>query len=385
MISVPSVVVVGCVAVHLVALKVAEHVLIAAEQVTYAQHEVEARLVLPVVVHHGRHQPLHGQALGHTHRPHLHTLTALDDFHRCVADGPGPQVLQQVSGLDAPKLHVCILVVPHQAGLPRLHKGARGALTEVVKHQLHTLHPLPANRVKHRQPLGPTPPWGGRGPHVHPVLCRQPYRHVVEELLQLVGFGAAEDHHHVGGVLAQLLYRGQHLGVDFSHGLDLVKVALGLPGGFHTGGERGVVAEHNDAACAADVALNHLLAVQRGRGVPHAQVRLDVRVVELRDEGVGPVLSGVGLHVHVVLPVPLPPLLFRHGQRVLDGLRHVRDVPGVDQDCPRTKGLSSTCKLTEHQHPRVVTLTRHVLVTDKVHAVTQAGHKRHIRDGVQGA
>lgn len=105
----------------------------------------------------------------------------------------------------------------------------------------------------------------------------------------------------------------------------------------------------------------------RRRRVPHAQVRLDVRVVELGDERVGPVLRGVRLraararrggsaagghahasgkharagatpgkarswqrargeprtclHVHVVLPVPLAPLLLAHAQRVLNGLR----------------------------------------------------------------
>ena len=40
-----------------------------------------------------------------------------------VGDGPSPQVLQQVSGLQAPKLHICILVVPHHARLPQLYKG----------------------------------------------------------------------------------------------------------------------------------------------------------------------------------------------------------------------------------------------------------------------
>ena len=47
----------------------------------------------------------------------------------------------------------------------------------------------------------------------------------------------------------------------------------------------------------------------RGRDVADAELRLDVRVVELADEGVRPRLAGVDGDVHVVLPVPLPPLL----------------------------------------------------------------------------
>ena len=45
------------------------------------------------------------------------------------------------------------------------------------------------------------------------------------------------------------------------------------------------------------------------RDVADAELRLDVRVVELADEGVRPRLAGVDGDVHVVLPVPLPPLL----------------------------------------------------------------------------
>lgn len=45
------------------------------------------------------------------------------------------------------------------------------------------------------------------------------------------------------------------------------------------------------------------------RDVAGAQLSLDVRVVELADEGVRPRLAGVDGDVHVVLPVPLPPFL----------------------------------------------------------------------------
>lgn len=102
----------------------------------------------------------------------------LDDFNRRIADGPRPQVLKQVTRLDAAKLNICrggrgvrglwglagartfslprlcapvlpkgdvehrvrhltcILVVPHQARLPDLHRGAGRAFAEVVKHKL---------------------------------------------------------------------------------------------------------------------------------------------------------------------------------------------------------------------------------------------------------
>ncbi len=49
------------------------------------------------------------------------------------------------------------------------------------------------------------------------------------------------------------------------------------------------------------------------------------------------------LHMHVVLAVPLAPLQVAHAQRVLDGLGHVTDIPGVDQDGPGAQGLRSSC------------------------------------------
>lgn len=158
----------------------------------------------------------------------------LDDLHRCVADGPRPQVLQQVARLDATKLnvcgrergfrgvrqqhagfkpcvcaqvrymgqlqqtflclgapgydmpaagrvpadsapemsrtkphtsHTCILVVPHQARLPCLHEGARCALTEIVQHQLNSLHPFPIDGVEQRNPLRGAFQQGREGAH----------------------------------------------------------------------------------------------------------------------------------------------------------------------------------------------------------------------------
>ena len=47
----------------------------------------------------------------------------LDNVYWGVGDRSSPEVLQQVSGLQAPKLHVRILVVPHDARLPQLYKG----------------------------------------------------------------------------------------------------------------------------------------------------------------------------------------------------------------------------------------------------------------------
>ena len=46
-----------------------------------------------------------------------------------------------------------------------------------------------------------------------------------------------------------------------------------------------------------------------GRNVLSAQLGLHMGVVELADEGVGPGLAGVDGHVHVILTMPLPPLL----------------------------------------------------------------------------
>ena len=46
-----------------------------------------------------------------------------------------------------------------------------------------------------------------------------------------------------------------------------------------------------------------------GRDVLCAELRFNMRVVELADEGVRPRLAGVDRDVHVVLPMPLPPLL----------------------------------------------------------------------------
>ncbi len=47
----------------------------------------------------------------------------------------------------------------------------------------------------------------------------------------------------------------------------------------------------------------------QGRDVAGSQLGLHVCVVELTDKGVCPCLAGVDGDVHVVLPVPLPPLL----------------------------------------------------------------------------
>jgi hypothetical protein len=49
------------------------------------------------------------------------SLTGLVCKQHCMW---GPSHLQEVSGLQAPKLHVSVFVVPHQAGVPDLHKAA---------------------------------------------------------------------------------------------------------------------------------------------------------------------------------------------------------------------------------------------------------------------
>lgn len=50
-----------------------------------------------------------------------------------------------------------------------------------------------------------------------------------------------------------------------------------------------------------------------------AKLSLDMCVIEFADEGVSPSLAGVDADVHVVLPMPLPPLCISHGQGVADG------------------------------------------------------------------
>ena len=46
-----------------------------------------------------------------------------------------------------------------------------------------------------------------------------------------------------------------------------------------------------------------------GRDMLCAELCFHMRVIELADEGVCPRLAGVDRDVHVVLPMPLPPLL----------------------------------------------------------------------------
>ena len=50
-----------------------------------------------------------------------------------------------------------------------------------------------------------------------------------------------------------------------------------------------------------------------------AKLSLNMCVIELADEGVGPSLAGVDADVHVVLPMSFPPLCISHGQGVADG------------------------------------------------------------------
>ena len=49
------------------------------------------------------------------------------------------------------------------------------------------------------------------------------------------------------------------------------------------------------------------------------QLGLDMSVVELTDEGLGPGLTGVDGDVHVILPMPFPPFCFSHGESIPNG------------------------------------------------------------------
>ncbi len=83
-----------------------------------------------------------------------------------------------------------------------------------------------------------------------------------------------------------------------------------------------------------------------GRDVLGAQLRLDVRVIQLADEGVRPCLAGVDGHMHVVLPVPLPPLL-QGG--VFSGLAFGVHSEGTRhaQSTQRTKQRAETAYMTD--------------------------------------
>lgn len=73
--------------------------------------------------------------------------------------------------------------------------------------------------------------------------------------------GARHDEDRVFGGATQLLDGFPHVPVDVLDGAQLVEVSLGLAGGFHCGGERGIVAEDEEAAFGCGVAF-----VERCRG-----------------------------------------------------------------------------------------------------------------------
>lgn len=54
-----------------------------------------------------QHQTREELYLGNPNRADLHRLAALDNVDRGIADWPCPQMLQQVSSLEPPKLHIC--------------------------------------------------------------------------------------------------------------------------------------------------------------------------------------------------------------------------------------------------------------------------------------
>lgn len=54
-----------------------------------------------------QHQPREELYLGNPNRADLHRLAALHNVDWGIADWPRPQMLQQVSSLEPPKLHIC--------------------------------------------------------------------------------------------------------------------------------------------------------------------------------------------------------------------------------------------------------------------------------------
>jgi len=83
------------------------------------------------------------------------TRTRLAVTERADATAAGRRSSQPACArarLQAPKLHVGVLVVPHHAALAQLHERARRALAEVVEDQPHALHPLPLGHLRARPP-----------------------------------------------------------------------------------------------------------------------------------------------------------------------------------------------------------------------------------------
>ena len=107
------------------------------------------------LLRHRADDPLHAQPLRHAHGPHLDRPRALHDVHARVRDGPSPQVLQQVAGLQAAELGVGVLVVPDDGRRARLDVRPRGALAEVVEDRLDRVHPLLLGRLDQRRPVPP--------------------------------------------------------------------------------------------------------------------------------------------------------------------------------------------------------------------------------------
>lgn len=226
-------------------------------------------------------------------------------------------------------------------------------------------------------------------------------------------------------------------GWDLAPGLGSTStdLPLGLPGCVHRAGERGVEPEDDQLALGRDEGIRSVGEAKAWWDVDAAELMLDVRVVELRYEGLRPRLGRVGRDVVEVLPareggslgsrlgakmglgsdsciavntsvaqshirpsgeshgsdspMPSPPvallaLLVAHVESIVDGCGHVADVPRIDEHGPGPQGLSGTSKLREDEDPGAVALARDVLERDKVHAVAEGGHKSDVRDSVEG-
>mmetsp|Transcript_15521 Transcript_15521/g.33610 ORF Transcript_15521/g.33610 Transcript_15521/m.33610 type:complete len:459 (-) Transcript_15521:1495-2871(-) len=298
-------------------------------------------------------------------------------------------MLEEVPRLDHAKLGVRVLVVPHQRGLPRLHKRPRRALAEVVEHQLDRLEPVHAHAVGGAEPLRQLLLLllllaRGR-PQEDAVLRGEPHGEAVELVLEARPPAAGEDDQrhvrHRRYHPQRLYHRRMHLG----HVLLVVEVALGPPlCGLHGVAQRGV-AENDQPLLRVLEARHHLRHLHHGRRAHCADGRLHMGVVQLRHKRVRPRLAGVDGDVHEVLAVALAALGVAHGERLLDGGGEVAHVPGVDQDGPRAQALRRPRKLRQHQHPRVLRLARHHLVRHQVHAVADGRDERDVGEGVERA
>mmetsp|Transcript_8963 Transcript_8963/g.24141 ORF Transcript_8963/g.24141 Transcript_8963/m.24141 type:complete len:221 (-) Transcript_8963:937-1599(-) len=220
-------------------------------------------------------------------------------------------MLQHVPRLYSAELNVGILVIPNERGAPLLDERPGGPLAEVLKDELHAVLPLAVadGHVKQIFPL-----FGFRLADDGAVFSRQPHvAEVGKGVRHALLLAPAEYNNFHVGILREALEAVECRHIDGGHRLDLVKVLLGQSRGLDRCGQGGIVPKDKEMPLARPESIHGQIKVEGGRDALGPELGLHVRVVELVQECVGPGLGGVDRHVHVILPVALPPLLIIHG------------------------------------------------------------------------